>query len=214
MAQQTFAVSLKNNSVDLLAQAKHYAGQGNREKAYRLSLEATQKAPDDLEAWLWRANTAPSLEEKLVCLSRVYSLDPYYYRARPSMYNALHELIRREPYLGYINETDNLYQIKSGLEIYINVPKSRAIPEIYPAPGPGLLKSTYFWLILASLGLVFGGIGAVFLAPVAIIQSLFLQFKPLNHSERVRSLVALAAATVIWLAAIPIGLLFILHVIQ
>ena len=130
------------------------------------------------------------------------------------MYNALRDLIRREPYLGYIDETDNLYRVKSGLELYLNVPKSRAIPEIYPASEPGLLKSTYFWLTLAVLGLVFGGIGAVFLAPVAIIKSFFLLFKPLNHGDRVRSLVALAAATLVWLAAIPFGLLFIIHIIQ
>ena len=155
MAQQTFAISLRNNAPDLMAKAKHLLIRVTVKKLIISVWKQPKKLPDDIEAWLLRANTAPSLEERLVCLSRVYASDPHYYRAWPSMYNALRDLIRREPYLGYIDETDDLYRIKSGLELYLNVPKSRAVPEAYPASKHNLLKTyVYFWLTLAILGLV------------------------------------------------------------
>ncbi len=214
MTQQNVAVSLGSKSANLLAEARRYAELGNRDKAYGLSLEATQKSPEDLEAWHLRANNAPSLEEKLYCLSRVYALDPYYPRAKSSMYSALRDLIRQEPFLGYIDETDTLYRIKSGLELYLNVPKSRAIQETYQASRSSLMKPTYILLSLAILGLLFGGIGAVFLAPLAIISAFLLQFRPLNRGDRTRSLIALLLGLLVWLVALPFGFLFLIHLIQ
>jgi hypothetical protein len=214
MTQSTFEIKQRINSANLIGEAQNLAARGERDQAYRLSLEATRTMPEDIDAWFLRATTAASLEERLVCLSRLYALDPQCYRAWPSMYDALRDLIRQEPYLGYIDETDDLYRVKSGLELYLNVPKSRAVPQAYPAAKHNPLKGTYTWLILAIFGLLLGGVSAIVLAPAAIASSLLLQLKPLSHDDRIRSLIAMTAAFLIWLAAIPIAVLFVIHVIQ
>lgn len=203
------------NQVDLLiAEAQDFTEQGQREQAYKKSLEATKIAPQDIDAWLLRADTAASLEEKLVCLSRLNALNPNWAPARERTYYALKDLLQQEPFLAYIDETDELYRVKSGLELYLNVPKARAVPEPYPAPKSGELQSTYRWLAWSLIGLVLGGIGAIILAPVAAFKAFWLQLQPLTRRDRVRAIVAFVAAVLIWLAALPLGYLFYIHLIQ
>lgn len=206
---------MKRMEVDhLLADAEYYASQGERQQAYQYSLEATLKAPQEIQAWLWRADTAASLEEKMICLSRLCALNPHFLPARHKMHATLSDLLHREPFLAYIDETEELYRVRSGLDIYLNIPKSRAIPETYPSQQPGILNSTYKWLLVSAIGLLLGGIGAVFLAPVAVVKAFLLQLKPLSRSDQVRALVAFLLAVLIWLAAFPLGVLFVLHIIQ
>jgi len=207
--------TVESNHVDLLlAEAQDFTERGQRERAYQLSLEATQIAPRDVDAWLLRADTAASLEEKLVCLSRLNAIDPNWAPARERTYSALKDLLQQEPFLAYIDETDDLYRVKSGLELYLNVPKARAVPETYPAPKSGALHSTYRWLSWSLLGLFIGGIGAIFLAPIAGMKVFWLLLKPLTRRDRVRALVAMVAAVLIWLAALPLGFLFYIHIVQ
>lgn len=214
MTQQSLE-TVQGNHVDLLlAEAQDYTEQGQREQAYQLSLKATQIAPEDIDAWLLRADTAASLEEKLVCLSRLNAINPNWAPARERTYYALKDLLHQEPFLAYIDETDDLYRVKSGLELYLNVPKARAVPEAYPAPKSGTLQSTYRWLAFALLGLLFGGIGALFLAPMAAIKAFLLLLKPLTRRDRVRAFVAMGASVMIWLAALPLGFLLYLHILQ
>jgi hypothetical protein len=206
---------LQRMEVDnLLAEAEQLASQGERQQAYWYSLEATRKAPQEIQAWLWRADTAASLEEKMFCLSRLCALDPHFLPAKQKMYSTLRDLLHREPFLAYINETDDLYQVRSGLDLYLNVPKSRAIPEAYPAPHPEALNSTYKWLLVSMIALLLGGVGAVVLAPIAAAKAFFLQLQPQSHSDQVRALVAFLLAVLIWFAAFPLGVLFVLHVVQ
>ena len=146
MTQQSLE-SVDVNRVDLLLEeAQGFTEQGQREQAYQLSLKATQIAPNDIDAWLLRADTAASLEEKLVCLSRLNSINPNWAPARERTYYALKDLLQQEPFHAYIDETDDLYRVKSGLELYLNVPKARAVPETYPAPNSFAMQSTYRWL--------------------------------------------------------------------
>lgn len=209
--QSTLENTKEMDIANVLAKAERLSINGEREKAYKLSLQATQKAPQEIQAWLLRADTAASLEEKLVCLSRLYAIDPNCYPAKTKMYQALNELLQKEPYLDYIDETENLYKVRSGLELYLNVPKARAVPEPFPAPKPAGLSTLNRWLILSLFGLLFGGILALFLAPVVIIKAFLFQFQPLNRRDQIRSLILLVIAVLTWLAALPIGFLFILH---
>jgi hypothetical protein len=214
MTQEMIGATQPNSIAAMLTDAQNFAAKGEIEKAYKLALEATRKSPDTIQAWFWRAGTAPSLEEKLVCLSRMYALDPRSYHARPQMFHALRELLQIEPYLAYLDETDELYRVKSGLEIYLNVPKTRARQEPYPSPQPNELRSTHVLLLLSAVGLLLGGVGAIVLSPIAAINALYHLSKPLTHRDQVRALVAIVAAGMIWLAALPIGFLLILHVVQ
>ena len=67
---------LQGEVSQLLEEARSFAQQGEREKAYQSSLRATTLAPEEALAWYWRSRSAPSTEERLMCLSRSYSLDP------------------------------------------------------------------------------------------------------------------------------------------
>jgi hypothetical protein len=214
MEQQSLNNLQRMEVENLLAEAEYLVSQGDRNQAYQYCLEATRKAPRKMQAWLWRADTAASLEEKMMCLSRLCALNPHFLPARQKMYATLSDLLHREPFLAYIDETQDLYQVRSGLDIYLNVPKSRAIPEKYPAARPEALKSIYNWLLLSMIGLLLGGVGAVFLAPIAAAKTFMLQLKPQPHSDQVRTLVALLLAVLIWLAAFPLGVLFVLHLVQ
>ena len=93
----------------LLEGAEQAARQGDREKAYRSSLQATNLAPREPLGWYLRSHSAPSTEEKLVCLSRLYSLDPDFPLANGEMHIALGDLLQHDPSLVYVDETQELY---------------------------------------------------------------------------------------------------------
>lgn len=195
----------------LLEDAEQSAQQGKREKAYRTSLKVTNLAPDEPLGWYLRSQTAPSQEEQLVCLSRVYSLDPGFPPAKGKMHAALRGLIKIEPSLAYVDETKELYQVKSGLDLLLNVPKNRSNDEIYLQRTGGPLKPAFIWLNLSLFTLFLGGVGALFLAPLTAIRALLLHRRIHQRGDRVRVLVILTISALIWLASIPLGLLFLIH---
>src|SRR5512139_3823123 len=110
----------------LLEEAEQSVRQGEREKAYQSSLRATSIAPDEPLAWYARAQAAPSREEQLMCLSRTYSLNPAFPDAKKDLRAAIQALVEQEPFLAYVHETEHFYQVRSGLDLLINVPKNRA----------------------------------------------------------------------------------------
>jgi hypothetical protein len=207
-------IAQSNRIAKLLVNAQNLSAVGNIGQAHKLALEATIIAPDYINAWFWRAATALSLEEKLMCLSRLYVLDPHFDPARPHLIQAMRDLLHEDPFLGYLGETDDMYRVKSGLEIYLNIPKSRAVFEPYPAKKPDVLHSTQRLLLFSAIGLLLGGIGAILLAPLAALNAMLLLTRPLSHHDQGRALVAMIAAGLIWLAAFPISWLFILHITQ
>jgi hypothetical protein len=198
----------------LLEDAQQAAQQGKREKAYRACLEATNLTPEEPLGWYLRSKTAPSREEQLVCLSRVYSLNPGFSKAKGEMYAALRELIKHEPSLVYVDETKDLYQVKSGMDLLLNVPKNRSYDELYPQRVAGPLQAAYSWLYMSLFTLFLGGVGAFFLAPLAALRALLLQRYLRDRRDRVRVLIILLLSAVIWLASIPLGLLFLVHFVS
>jgi hypothetical protein len=126
----------------------------------------------------------------------------------------MRDMLHQEPFLAYIGETDDLYKVKSGLELYLNVPKSRAVPEPYPAPKSDALHFTMRLLLWSAIGFLLGGVGAILLAPLAALSAIVLLTRPLSYRDHGRAMIALISAGLLWLAAIPFSLLFILHIIQ
>ena len=61
---------LQTEISQLLEEVGQFARQGKRERAYQSSLKATSMAPDEPRAWYLRSQSAPSSEERLMCLSR------------------------------------------------------------------------------------------------------------------------------------------------
>jgi len=205
---------LRNKVSRLLEDAEQAAQQGKREKAYRASLKVTDLAHDEPLGWYLRSKTAPSQEEQLVCLSRVYSLEPDFPPAKGEMYTALRSLTKKEPSLAYVDENRDIYQVKSGLDLLLNVPKNRSYDEPYLRRTAGPLKGAYTWLNMAILTLFLGGVGAFFIAPITIMRTLLLRRHVRERRDRIRLLVILTLSTLIWIASIPLSLLFLIHFVS
>jgi hypothetical protein len=202
---------LQNEVSKLLEEAGRLATQGKQEQAYQTSLRATTLAPNEHHAWYLRAQNAPSREEQLMCLSHAYSLAPEHTETKRELRSAVHTLIKQEPFLAYVYETEKYYQVRSGRDLLINVPKDRAFETPYLKTPPGLAKPAFRWLSLAVLALLLGGVGAVLFAPIAAFQALRLQASAPTEGERVRLLIVFILSVIIWLAAIPISWLLLIR---
>ena len=195
----------------LLEEAGQLIQRGEREKAYQSSLKATSLAPDEPRAWYLRSQSAPSTEEQLMCLSRAYSLDSTTPETRRELRSAIHRLLKQEPFLAYVYETDKYYQVRSGRELLINVPKDRAFEIPFLQKKPGLAKPAFSWLSLTLIALALGGVGAVLLAPITVFQVLRLQAASPTRGDRIRLWIVLILSVIIWLTAIPISWLFLIR---
>jgi hypothetical protein len=202
---------LQNEVSQLLEEVGQLTQQGEREKAYQSSLRATSLAPDEPLAWYLRSQSAPSTEEQLMCLSRAYSLDPKDPDAKKELRIAVHVLLKQEPFLAYVHETAEFYQVRSGRDLLINVPKNRTFETPYLQKAPGLARPAFRWLSLALLGLFLGGLGAVLLAPITAFQALRLQAGSPSRGDRMRLWIVFILSVIIWLAAIPISWLLLIR---
>ena len=202
---------LQTEVSQLLEEAGMFAQQGKREKAYQTSLRATALAPNEPLAWYVRSQNAPSREEQLMCLSHAYSLAPDHTETRKELRTAVHSLLQQEPFLAYVYETEAYYQVRSGRDMLINIPKNRTYETPYLKKAPGLARPAFRWLSLSVLALLLGGVGAVFFAPIAAFQALRLQASAPTEGERVRLLIVFILAVIIWLAAIPISWLLLIR---
>jgi hypothetical protein len=202
---------LQTEVSQLLEEAGKFAQQGKREKAYQSSLRATIVAPNEPLAWYLRAQNAPSLEEQLMCLSHAYTLAPDHTETKKELRAAVHALVKQEPFLAYVYETEQFYQVRSGRDLLINVPKDRAFEIPYLKKKPGLAQPAYRWLTFALVALFLGGVGAVIFAPVAAFQALRLQASAPTDGERTRLLIVFILAVIIWLVAIPISWLLLIR---
>jgi hypothetical protein len=196
----------------LLEDAEQSANLGQREKAYSSSLEATSLAPNEPLAWYLRSQSSASLEEQLLCLSRAYSLDPTFSDAKQQLRTAVQGLLAQEPFLAYVHETEELYQVRSGRGLLINIPKNRAFEKPYLQKVPGPLKPVYDWLSVSLLALLLGGVGALVIAPITAFLALRLQSSSLPRSDQVRLTILLIISVLIWLASIPISLLLLIRI--
>jgi len=195
----------------LLEEAGRFAQQGEHEKAYRSSLKATSVAPNEPLAWYLRSQSAPSTEERLMCLSRAYSLDPNYSDTKKELHTAVQTLLRQEPFLAYVYETEEFYQVRSGRDLLINIPKNRTFETPYLKKVPGHARPAFHWLTLSLLALFLGGVGAVLFSPIAAFHALRLQASAPSRGDRVRLLIVFILAVIIWLAAIPISWLLLIR---
>ena len=205
------AQKLQNDISPLLKEVRELARRGEREKAYQSSLQATSAAPDEPLAWHARAQHALSTEERLMCLSRAYSLDSNDLQIQEDLHAAVHNLLKQEPFLAYVYETEAFYQVRSGRDLLINIPKNRTFEVPYLKKQPGLAQPAFRWLSWSILALLLGGLGAVFLAPIAGFQALRLHAAAPSEGERVRLLIVFLLSVIIWLAAIPISWLLLIR---
>lgn len=204
---------LQTEVSQLLEEVGEFVQQGKREKAYKSSLKATSVAPDEPLAWYLRSQAAPSTEEQLMCLSRAYSLDPAFPAAKRELRAAVQALLKQEPFLAYVHETEELYQVRSGLDVLVNIPKNRVFERPYLQKDPGPLRPAFRWLYLSLFALLLGGMGAFLLAPMTAFLALRLRASALSGGDRVRRWILLILSVLIWLASIPLSLLLLIRIL-
>lgn len=195
----------------LLREGERLAQQGQREGAYERSLRATNLAPRDPLAWYFRSRVTNSLEEQIFCLSRAFSLEPAFPHGRQKMHAALRGLLDRDPSLAYLAENEGHYQVKTRQDVLIQVPKNRSHSIPYPQRDPGPIKPAMRWFNAAAIGFFLGGVGAFILAPVAVWRASQLQFQNLERGDRVRLTVIIVLSILIWLASLPLVVIFAIH---
>lgn len=198
---------------ELLEKAGQFVQQGKREQAYQAGLKATSIAPDEPLAWYARSRAAPSAEEQLMCLSRAYSLNPAFPDARDELRAAVQALLKQEPFLAYVLETEELYQVRSGRDLLVTIPKNRVFERPYLKRDPGPLRYAFRWLYISLAALLLGGLGAFLVAPVTVFLALRSRPSLLSAGDRVRSWVVLLLSLAIWLASIPLGLLLLIRLL-
>lgn len=199
-------------SVDvLLASARKALRKGDWQQSYKISLEATRLAPENAEAWAMRFQTAVSSEERLFCLSQISRIDPNYPGVKYHIYHTLWDELEREPYLAYMEETDDLYYVRSKDYISLAVPKDRAAQEKYPPERPKTLSPAYRWLALALVGLVLSGLGTLVFAPLAVVSAGRALSAPLKRPDRIRAWIVLLISLLLLVPALFLGWLLLVH---
>ena len=208
---ENYVVDVNQRLNQLMSESERAVREGNRQRAYELSLQATKVAPDNLEAWFLRASLASSLEERLFCVNCMNELCPDCQDRHHVAFSAVKELLDKDPFLAYLEETEALYRVINKNNQVVIIPKKRAPIKPTSAEQPHPLKAAYSLLVIAIFGLLLAGIGALIFAPLAALAA--LQAHPSSHAERVSSAILLILASILFLLGLAFGYLFVLHVI-
>jgi hypothetical protein len=184
---------------------------GQQQTARRLSQEITELVPDNVQAWLYRADLAEAREQKLFYLSKALVLVPQHMLAKRSLYQTLKIYLEQDPFLLYFEETSSLYRVICGEKFVITVPKDRAIAPSYPPTKPTDLQSAYRWLGFSLLGLLLAGLGTLVCAPFAALFAWRASHQPLTMEDRRRAQIALIYAAVLWMVGMLFSFLLLLH---
>lgn len=197
----------------LLAESEKAIREGNSQHAYELALQASQIAPESIDAWLLRATLAPSLDERVYCVNQLNELAPGYQDRYDVAFFALKDLLDQKPYLAYLEETDELYRVINADRVVLSIPKKRGPAEPYPlepsAAGP--LRSANRWLIMSIMGLLLAGIGTVLFAPLALLAAIRAHQSVGSRAEQASSTVVLIASVGLFMVGFVFSILFVLH---
>jgi len=196
---------------DLVAQSEKAIREGNSRRAYELSLQATQAAPNNIEAWFLRATLAPSLEERLICVNHLNELSPNGQDRHNVAYYALKDLLDKNPYLAYLEETEALYRVLNADHMVLSIPKKRSTANSASLGRVSPLRAAYRLLVMAILGLMVAGIGTLIFAPLAALAALQVGPSLRSQAERVSLTVVLVLSILLFFLGAGFTFLFIIH---
>jgi hypothetical protein len=197
---------------DLVSEAQQALRKGLVHDAYALSLQATQAEPENAQAWLLRASLAASAEEKILCINRMNELGARHHDPHHLAFFALKEVLERDPFLAYAEETQELYRVHNAERTLLSIPKERSITAPYPPQEKSdALALPHRLLFLAILGLIFAGLGTLLFAPLAAWTALSGDRSQLNDSARIDSLVVAFTAAGLFILGALFSILFIMH---
>jgi len=179
--------------------------------AYELSLRATQLAPDNVEAWMLRATLAPSLEERLICVNRLNELGADSQDRHNIAFFTLRELLDKNPFLAYLEETEQLYRVMNANHMVLSIPKKRSQDHSTARGHSGQLTSSYRLLAMALIGLMAAGVGTLVFAPLAALSAIRIGTTSQSHSERLRSTIVFVLSFLLFVIGAVFSILFMLH---
>lgn len=184
---------------------------GNSQRAYELSVTATQTEPNNPDAWYLRGSLAGGLEERVLCMNRLNELVPDHRDQHSLTFFALKDFLEREPFLAYRGETSKLYQATTAEGLTLSIPKRRAETISFPDRAPSRLTVAYNWLIFAVVGLLLAGLGTLIFAPLAAWAAVEAKQGNPSHADQVGAAVVLLVATLLFLIALFFVYLFVIH---
>ncbi len=208
---ENYVVDVNQRLNQLMTESEKAVREGNRQRAYELSMQATKVAPENYEAWFLRATLAPSLEERLFCVNTLNELCPDCQDRHYVAFSAVKDLLDQDPFLAYLEETEALYRLVSKNNQVVVVPKRRTAVTPTLAERPGPLKAAYSLLVIAIFGLLLAGIGALVFAPLAVLAAFQARAALRSHAERVSFAIVLILSSLLFLVGLGFGYLFVLH---
>ncbi len=197
----------------LLSESERAIRQGNHQRAYELSLQATKMAPENLEAWFLRATLASSLEERLFCVNCLNELSPDRQDKHHVAFSAVKELLDKDPFLAYLEETEALYRVVNKSNQVVVIPKKRAAinPSVPKQSSP--LKPAYSLLVIGIFGLMLAGVGTLIFAPLSALAAIQAGRSLHSHAERVSLAIVLILAGLFFVLGLFFAYLFALHLV-
>jgi hypothetical protein len=186
---------------------------GKSQLAYERSIQATQIAPDNAEAWLLRASLAPSLEERVLCVNRLNELEPNHPDKHHVAFYTLKEMLEKDPFLGYLEESEQLYHVVGPDHRVLSIPKKRAAAAPPPHLRKDQLAAAHRWLTFAFFGLMSAGILTLVFAPLAAWSAIHAGRTDHSDAGRVRSAVVVFSSTLFFVAGLFFTFLLVLHLI-
>src|SRR5215467_1477294 len=195
----------------LLDEAGEAVQAGNEQQAYQLSLKATEAAPGYTKAWELRAQLAPSMEEKIACMNRLNQLQPNHQDHHEASFSFLEQQLKRDPFLGYLEETTSLYHVINKDHMVLSIPKGHAPMKPYPPEKAVPLTNAYRWLGLALFGIALAGIPTLFFAPLAARSAYDAKKSLRARSDQIHAQIVQAAAVILFIVGLLFSVLFALH---
>ncbi len=197
----------------LLSESEQAIKQGNRQRAYELSVQATKMAPENLEAWFLRATLASSLEERLFCVNCLNELSPDRQDKHHVAFSAVKELLDKDPFLAYLEETEALYRVVNKSNQVVVIPKKRAAINVSVPERSSPLKTAYSLLVISIFGLMLAGVGTLIFAPLSALAALQAGRSLHSHAERVSLTIVLILDGLFFVLGLFFAYLFALHLV-
>jgi hypothetical protein len=211
MERFNYRTELADHGQQLQERAQAAIKHGNRHEAYQISLDLTREYPNNAEGWLLRARLAPSTEEVMYALSQVNRINPNHPATKLFTYQAMWSQLERDPFLAYVDESEDTYFVRSRDYLSLVVPKHRNTPEIYPPIDPQPLSQAYKFLLYAVFGLVLSGLGTLVFAPLAVFATVNARRKDLSKQDQARARIIIWLAFILLAPASLLVLIFVLH---
>lgn len=153
------------------------------------------------------------LEKSVTALNQELELNPQNVAARQALYETMQQMLRKDAFLAYQNETNNYYTISTFAKFQFVHPKDRAMPDIFPRLEQAPSQKAINWLGWSLVGLIPAGLGTLVCAPLAMLAAIKLLLQKNSPSDRRRAWVVLGSVIVLWLIALVFLVILILHLV-